>query len=301
MRENAAMKRVRHLQGPVIRLVMFALGAAASLAFAIFAAGAALGLAGSVRPLVAMALVSAFTSAALLLLTAGLLWRQGVGLSVLGLPLNRLRLHELAAGFVVSAALFLAVAAVQSFIVRAPWLFQGGRGLMAAIADLPLIVSLVLVEELLFRGFALRTLRALCGDRAAIALSAVAFGAYHVVGTHYWAMGAVFQFLMPVLGGLLFAWAAVRTGGLALPIGLHLGGNWVQASVAAFSPVSPAAAEPIHAVWRIPISAADVQALTAPDVLPRLPYMLAMAMAAVLTWQIIGRLERETLRTGLLR
>jgi uncharacterized protein len=291
----------RPYRGPLLQLAIFAAGAAASLPCAIFLAAAILGLIAGARPLVTMSLISGITSAGLLLVTAWLLRREGVGLSVLGLPLNRLRLHELAAGFVVSAALFLAVAAVQSVIVSAPWRFQGGRGLLAAIADLPLVISLVLVEELLFRGFALRTLRALCGDRAAIALSAVAFGAYHVVGTHYWAMGAVFQFLTPMLGGLVFAWAALRSGGLALPIGLHLGGNWIQTSVAAFSPVSPAAAAPMHAVWRIPVSAADVQALTAPDVLPRLPYMLALAMAAVLTWEIIGRLERETPRTGLPR
>jgi membrane protease YdiL (CAAX protease family) len=291
----------RRYRGPLLQLAIFAAGAAASLAFAIFAAAAILGLVARARPLVTMSLISGITSAGLLLVTAWLLRREGVALSVLGLPLTRRRLPELAAGFVVSAPLFLAVAAVQSVIVGAPWVFQGGRGLMAAIADLPLIISLVLVEELLFRGFALRTLRALCGDRAAIVLSAVVFAAYHVIGTQYWAMGAVFQFLMPMLGGLVFAWAAVRTGGLALPIGLHLGGNWIQASVAAFSPVSPATAEPISAVWRIPISAADVQRLTAPDVLPRLPYMLAMAMAAVLTWQIIDRLERETPRRGLQR
>ena len=69
-------------------------------------------------------------------------------------------------------------------------------------------------------------------------------------------MGLVFQFLMPTIGGLLFAWAAIRSGGLALPIGLHLGGNWVQASVAVFGPhPAPGAAESFAGLWRIPISA----------------------------------------------
>jgi membrane protease YdiL (CAAX protease family) len=222
-----------------------------------------LGMAGGARPLVAIALVCAITSGGVLLVTAALLRREGVGLSVLGLPLERWRLRELGLGFVASALLFLAVAVAQSVSVSAPWLFQGPRGVLAAVVDLPLVVSLVLVEELLFRGFALRTLRALGGDRAAIVLSAVAFGAYHVIGTRYWAVGLLFQFLMPTLGGIVFAWAAVRTGGLALPIGLHLGGNWVQASVAAFSPAS-SVAEPLRAIWRLPISAADVQVLIAP-------------------------------------
>jgi hypothetical protein len=283
------MTPMRHLRRPIIQLVIFMVGAAVSLALAIPVAGMVLGIAGGARPLVAMALVGALTSVGLLLVTAWLLRQDGVGLVVLGLPLHRSRMPELGVGFVVSAALFLAVAGAQSLAVDAPWVFQGARGVRAALVDLPLVVALVLVEELLFRGFALRTLRAWLGDRAAIALSAVAFGAYHVVGTQYWAVGAFFHFLMPTLGGLLFAWAAVKTGGLALPIGLHLGGNWIQASVAAFSPASTPAAEPIQAFWRIPISAADVQLLTAPDILPNLPHLVAFGMAAVLTWQLLRR------------
>ena len=152
----------------------------------------------------------------------------------------------------------MAVAWVQSAMVGATWRFQGLRGVVIALGDLPLVGCLVLGEELLFRGVALRSLRALTGDRWAIALTAVAFGAYHVLGTQDRAMGLVFQFLMPALGGMLFAWAAVRSGGLALPIGLHLGGNWVQASVAVFGPLSATAAvQPVLGMWRIPISAAE--------------------------------------------
>jgi membrane protease YdiL (CAAX protease family) len=270
-------------------LAIFVGAAALSLPAAIFAASMAIGMAGgSTRPLVAAALVGAIAAGGVLLVTAMLLRWEGADLSVLGLPLDGRRLLELAVGFVVSAALFLAVAGAQSVGVGAPWLFQGSRGVLAALSDLPAVMALVVVEELLFRGFLLRALRAVSGDRAAIVLSALAFGAYHVVGTRYWAMGAVFQFLMPTVGGLLFAWAAVRTGGLALPLGLHLGGNWVQTSVAAFSAASPAA-EPMRAVWRIPISASDFQVLTAPDILPHLPFLFAMALAACCTWQIAGR------------
>ena len=209
---------------------------------------------------------------------------------MLGLALDRRRLGELAAGFVITATLFLAVAAVQSAMVGTAWQFTGMRGLAGALADLPLVLCLVLGEELLFRGAALRSLRLIAGDRWAIALTATAFGAYHVLGTQYWAMGLVFQFLMPTIGGLLFAWAAIRSGGLALPIGLHLGGNWVQASVAVFGPhPAPGAAESFAGLWRIPISAADVQVLTAPDLVPRLPLLVAFAITAALTWQGLRR------------
>ena len=68
-----------------------------------------------------------------------------------------------------TAALFLAVAAVQSAMVGAPWQFTGLRGLAGALFDLPLVLCLVLAEELLFRGAALRSLRAIAatGGRSA--------------------------------------------------------------------------------------------------------------------------------------
>jgi membrane protease YdiL (CAAX protease family) len=268
--------------------VAFILGAAASLAFAVLAASVVLGITGVVRQTAAMALVSGFASAGLWLVTLGLLRREGLGIAALGLPLNRPRAREFALGVVVSAALFLAVAWTQSAMVGAGWHFQGTSGVVAAVQGLALAASMVMAEELVFRGAALRYLRDMCGDRLAIGISAVLFGAYHLIGSHDWAMGAVFRFVMPMAGGLLFGWAAVKSGGLALPIGLHLGGNWIQASVAVFSPLADASAAPVvQAIWRIPIGSGDAQWLTAPDVLQRLPYVAAVALAAFATRQFL--------------
>jgi uncharacterized protein len=271
-------------RAPLLHLVLFLAGAAASLVLAIAAGSTATGMLGGARPLVAMALIGALACAGMLLVTMALRRLGGAGLPALGLPLDRRRLGELAAGFVVTSTLFLAVAAVQSAMVGATWQFSGVAGLFGALADLPLVLCLVLAEELLFRGSALRSLRELAGDGWATALTAVAFGAYHLIGSQNWAMGLAFQFLMPTLGGLLFGWAAVRSGGLALPIGLHLGGNWVQASVAVFVPQAiSGAAEATAGLWRIPINASDVQVLMAPDLLPRLPLLTAFAIAAAIT------------------
>ncbi len=173
-------------------------------------------------------------------------------------------------------------------MIGALWVFEGPGGGAAALAALPMVASSVLAEELLFRGVGLRYLRAVLDDRAAILISAVLFGAYHVVGSQNWGMGVVFQFLMPCLGGLLFAWAAVRSGGLALPIGLHLGGNWIQAAVVEFSDLQHrAASEPVHALWRVPLAVGDTQILFSPDLLPRLPYILAVGIAAAVTWRLL--------------
>jgi membrane protease YdiL (CAAX protease family) len=283
---------------PLIRFLMFALGAAVSVPVGIAAGGMILGMVGPVSPLVSMALVNALLSAALLILSIVLLRQEGPGIAALGLPLDRSRIGQCAFGFVVTMVLFFGVIATQSAIVGASWEFQGMRGVMAAITGLTLVSSMVLAEELFFRGVGLRSLRAICGDRTAIVLSALAFGAYHLLGSGHWAMGAAFQFLMPTAGGLLFGWAAIRSGGLALPIGLHLGGNWVQACVAAFVMIpETVATEPVQSIWRIPITAGEAQMLAAPDVLPRLPYMMAFAVAALLSWYSL-RQQRDSGEPG---
>lgn len=267
-------------------LLGFVLGAAVAITLGIFMAGLLSGLGGISQPVVSMALASGIMAGALLILSAALLRREGASLTTLGLPTNGLRSRELGLGFAISAALFAGVAWAQSAVVGASWHFQGVRAVAPALVGLLLVACMVLAEELLFRGVGLRYLRALCGDRAAIALSALLFGAYHLVGSQDWGMGAVFRFVMPALGGLLFGWAAVRSGGLALPIGLHLGGNWVQASVAGFAS-STGSPEGVQALWRIPVSADDMQSLVAPDLIPRLPYIVAIGAAALATWTFL--------------
>jgi membrane protease YdiL (CAAX protease family) len=96
-------------------------------------------------------------------------------------------------------------------------------------------------EELLFRGYAFQQIVRLGAPGTAVVLTAAAFGAYHQLGAGV--------FLMPALGGLVFGYALVRSGGLALPIGLHWGGNWVQA-------------------------------LTS-EAMPRVPYVVALALMAL--------------------
>src|SRR2546429_4011318 len=69
------------------------------------------------------------------------------------------------------------------------------------------------------------------GPVLALVVTSVAFGGYHLIGRPYWAMGAFFVVAMPTLGGLIFGYSLLRSGGLALPIGLHWGGNWAMLSL----------------------------------------------------------------------
>jgi hypothetical protein len=149
---------------------------------------------------------------------------------------------------------------------------------------------LALGEELVFRGYGFRQLVVASGARPAMVLSALAFGLYHLAmaGFRPWGMGAVLLFALPALGGLLFGAAVIRTGGLALPLGLHFGGNWVQASVlglgAAGGGTQPAA------LFTAALTQPQVEALTVPDFLPHLPYLLAVVMAGL----VVARLPIDS-------
>jgi len=261
----------------------------ASLAASGLVVGATLGFVPAIGLANAPVLISLVFSVALLALSWTLLRREGASLSELGLVPTRERLWQFGFGFAVTGILFLASAVAQAAAVRAPWHLQGFPGVRAALTGLLVTGVFALTEELLFRGVALRYMRSLYGDRAAILLSGVLFGAYHLVQSHDWAMGAVFRFLMPTLGGLLFGWAALRSRGLALPLGLHLGGNWVQSSVAGFAPSALPTDAPIQALWRIPITIHDVRVLTAPDLVPHLPYMTAIVVAAAATSRLLSK------------
>jgi membrane protease YdiL (CAAX protease family) len=270
---------------PVRLLLLFAVGALASLIASVFVVGSMHGILGITDTRTGMVATSAVLSLALLALSWRLLRAEGAGLSALGLSPDRTRLRQFGAGAGIGVVVFLGVAVAQSAAVGASWNFRGIDGVRAAAIGLALTFAFVLAEELMFRGVALRHLRALYGDRAAVLLSALLFGGYHLVQSGNWAMGAVFTFLMPTIGGLVFGWAAVRSKGLALPLGLHLGGNWVQASLTGFAPADSAPGSAMQALWHIPVNADDVRLLTAPDLPQHLPFLAALAVTAFL----IGR------------
>ena len=205
--------------------------------------------------------------------------REGLTLHALGIAPTRRRVAEFLVGFALATFFFIGVALLRGAQVGADWNLNLVPGVRAAIIGLPYAFVLLLPEELLFRGYAFKKATAVFGSPFALLLSSLLFGAYHVVGSGYWGIGAVFLFVMPALGGLLFGLAALRTGGLALPIGLHLGGNWVNMSV--FGLGSPEGA----ALWTAQLGDAQSAFLGAADLLPHLPYIIAVALLtlAVLT------------------
>jgi len=84
------------------------------------------------------------------------------------------------------------------------------------------------IEEILFRGFLLSGLKEAWDERGAVFVSAVIFGASHLLAAS--ARNTNWLEFIPLLSipGILLGWAYLRTGNLWLPVGLHFAWNLLQ-------------------------------------------------------------------------
>lgn len=148
-------------------------------------------------------------------------WRLWAAQAAVGAGLGLLLVASI---FLVAwAAGWVAVVAITPPAAAAAALLSGlGRAVVVAV-----------VEEALFRGLLLGSLRTWIGTTGAVLLSAVAFGAVHAFNAN----ATPLAIANLVAAGLLFALAFLVGRGLALPIGLHAAWNWFEGSVFGF-PVS---------------------------------------------------------------
>jgi CAAX protease family protein len=90
--------------------------------------------------------------------------------------------------------------------------------------NLLLYFLIALREEIAFRGYPLRSLNYALGSWWAQAVIAIIFSLEHVLGGMTW----MHAFLGSGIGAILFGMAAIKTNGIALPIGLHAAWNFGQ-------------------------------------------------------------------------
>lgn len=86
-------------------------------------------------------------------------------------------------------------------------------------------LALSCMEELGFRGYALRAIQHQHGTLVAVAVTSIAFAAFHLL--FGWPLATVLLGVLP--SGVLFATAALTSGGLAIPIALHAAVNITMA------------------------------------------------------------------------
>ncbi|RYZ22331.1 MAG: CPBP family intramembrane metalloprotease [Chitinophagaceae bacterium] len=131
------------------------------------------------------------------------------------------------AGMAIVAALFLFVCAAGGGRLRSTGAPFGLPELLPYLA----LVFLAWMEEAAFRGYPFRLLRQRYGLLRTQAIVAAAFAAYHILmGWH-----PLQALAGPGVWSVLFGVAAARSRGIALPTGLHLGVNVLQALLGGFA------------------------------------------------------------------
>jgi uncharacterized protein len=116
----------------------------------------------------------------------------------------------------------------------------------------------VVAEELLFRGIILYFLIKYSQTSIATWVSAAVFGIYHwftfgVLGN---IVAMTLVFIVTGLMGYVFAASYVKTKSIILPIGIHLGWNWMNNTVCSNSPngvqiLEPTQTAPLDTVYQV--------------------------------------------------
>jgi len=139
---------------------------------------------------------------------------------------GRHALRELALGLALGALLF----SVTVGILAAVGAYQatGNNGWQTMLAILPACILSGILEEVVFRGVVFRILEQWLGSWVALGISAVIFGALHLINPGATLLNAA---AISIEGGVLLAAAYMLTRRLWLCIGIHIAWNFTQGGV----------------------------------------------------------------------
>jgi len=171
------------------------------------------GLTGSLCAIIAIAIY--VRSEKLTMLQAGLVWQ----------PRTFIRFCT---GFLIGTAILLLMISTLMIFTKLRFVrnTRFGDDWIVVIGYLA-IIPLALMEELAFRSLAFVKLLNVFDIRVTQLIVAIAFALYHVVGGQDW----ISSFLGPGAWAFIFGLVAIRSGGIAMPLGLHVAANMWQAVV----------------------------------------------------------------------
>ncbi len=157
--------------------------------------------------------------------------REGVPLASLGLRVNGAFLRQFGAGLGAGAALLALVAGAVYLSDGYHLERRPGAGALVLLERAWLFLAIALFEEALFRGYAFqRAIRGM-GPGAAQLLFAVLFCLVHLNNDGMGGPTMALALLNIFLASLMLGYCYLRSGSLALPIGVHMGWNWAQSSL----------------------------------------------------------------------
>jgi membrane protease YdiL (CAAX protease family) len=155
-------------------------------------------------------------------------------LAAVGLALDARWLRHALFGIVFGGTTMVVVAASIAAAGGVRFHLDPAHGLMALAIGAWSFAGVALFEELLFRGFVFQRLVDGAGAMIAQVSMAILFAVAHWDNPGMEGATQVWATLDTALGAILLGLAFLRTGSLALPIGIHFGWNWMQGSVLGF-------------------------------------------------------------------
>lgn len=143
--------------------------------------------------------------------------------------------REFALGGAVGIASLLVVTALMMAAGVVQLQLDPARSVGGVMWGLYVFLWAALLEELLFRGFVFQRLVDGIGVRSALGGMAALFAIAHWSNPGMDGIGRIVASVDIALAAVMLGLAYVRTRSLALPLGLHLGWNWMQGSVLGFN------------------------------------------------------------------
>jgi membrane protease YdiL (CAAX protease family) len=167
--------------------------------------------------------------------TALCLRLEGRPLSSIGLRFNRRWLAEFALGTAGGVLLLVLVALAVRATGAFRWEHNPAGGAVPLLSAAWMFLGVSCFEELTFRGYPFqRLVHGALGEKGTLALFAIFFGLAHWGNPGMAGAAKAWATLNIALAALLLGLGWIRTGSLALPIGIHLGWNWCQGPLLGF-------------------------------------------------------------------
>lgn len=221
----------------------------------------------------------------LILVTYACLRLRGERLAAVGLRLDLAWAREVLLGAALGIALIALVTGLIVVTGGVRFSPDPARSFGVLAMSAWLFVWIVLLEELLFRGFVFQRMVDGIGAWPALLAMAMLFALAHWGNPGMEGPTLVWATVDTALGAVLLGLAYLRTQRLALPIGIHFGWNWAQGSLLGFD-VSGLD----QAGWLLPELLGKPQWLTGGEFGPEASIFAALvdAAAVILMWRWKG-------------
>lgn len=155
-------------------------------------------------------------------------------LASVGFDLGGRWFRHVLAGTIVGTGAMLAIVGLIALTGGVRFELNPGRSVEILMYGLYLFLFASLLEETLFRGFLFQRLVSASSPRIALIAFALLFAAAHWGNPGMHGATRIWATVDTALGAVLLGLAYLRTGSLALPVGIHLGWNWAQGYLLGF-------------------------------------------------------------------